>query len=79
MAKQIKHTSGRKIRSDMKVSEVKYQGSMPPQPTLTKKRFEALLVKGAPPKKCIIKSDIFPLKDKNTQRLVLYIGAILSK
>jgi hypothetical protein len=28
MDKPMKHTSGRKIRSDMKVGEIKYQGSL---------------------------------------------------
>jgi len=51
MAKSIKHTSGRKVRSDKKVNEVKYKGSIPPQPPLTKKRFEALLIKSAQPLK----------------------------
>jgi hypothetical protein len=51
MDSPIKHTSGRKIRSDMKVGEVKYQGSISPQPPLTKKRFEALLTKSAQPLK----------------------------
>jgi hypothetical protein len=45
----------KKIRSDKKVNEVKYKGSIPPQPELTKKRFEALLTKAAQPLKPEIK------------------------
>ena len=41
----------RKIRGDKKVNEVKYKGSISPQPPLTKTRFEALLVKSAQPLK----------------------------
>jgi hypothetical protein len=51
MDKPIKHTSDRKVRGDKKVNEMKYKGSIPPQPELTKKRFEALLVKSAQPLK----------------------------
>ena len=49
MEKPIKH-SVRKIRSDKKMNEViKYHGSIPPQPELTKKRFEAFLTKAIQP------------------------------
>lgn len=41
----------KKIRSDKKMNEQKYKGSIPPQPTLTKRRFEALLTKSAQPLK----------------------------
>jgi hypothetical protein len=51
MDKPIKHLSGRKIRGDMKVGEVKYKGLIPPQPTLTKVRFEALFMKSVQPLK----------------------------
>jgi hypothetical protein len=33
------------------MNEVKYKGSIPPQPELTKNRFEALLTKAAQPLK----------------------------
>lgn len=45
----------KKIRSGKKVGESKYQGSIPPQPELTKRRFEALLTKAAQPLKPEIK------------------------
>jgi hypothetical protein len=41
----------KKIRGDIKIGETKYKGSIPPQPLLTKKRFEALLTKSAQPLK----------------------------
>ena len=41
----------RKVRSDKKMSEPKYQGSIPPQPELTKKNHEALHTKAAQPLK----------------------------
>ena len=67
MDKRIKDTSGRKIRGDMKVGEIKYKGSIPPQPPLTKKRFEALLTKSAQP----LKPD---LKEKETSVVRLSDG-----
>ena len=51
MDKPIRNSSSRKIRSDKKMGEVKYKGSIPPQPPLTKGRFEALLTKSAQPLK----------------------------
>ena len=45
----------RKVRSDKKVNGIKYQGSISPQPLLTKKRFEMLLTKSAQPLKPEIK------------------------
>jgi len=56
----------RKVRSDKKMSEVKYKGSIPPQPELTKGRFEALLTKSAQPLKPDLKGTrnrllIFPM------------------
>ena len=50
MDKPIKHAV-RKIRGDTKMGELKYKGSIPPQPPLTKGRFEALLIKSAQPLK----------------------------
>lgn len=41
----------KKIRSDRKMSDIKYQGSMPPQPPLTRERFMGLLTKSAQPLK----------------------------
>ena len=41
----------RKVRSDKKVGDVKYQGSIPPQPPLTRERFMGLLTKSAQPLK----------------------------
>jgi len=41
----------KKIRSDKKLRDSKYQGSIPSQPPLTKKCFEALLTKSAQPLK----------------------------
>ena len=51
MDRPIKHISGRKIRSDKKVNELKYKGSIPPQPPLTRERFMGLLTKSAQPLK----------------------------
>jgi len=52
MDEPIRHTSSRKVRSDIKVNEIsKYSSKIPPQPPLTKKRFEALLTKAAQPLK----------------------------
>jgi len=41
----------KKIRSDKKLGELKYKGSMPPQPPLTRERFMGLLMKSAQPVK----------------------------
>jgi len=41
----------KKIRGDRKMSDIKYQGSMPPQPPLTRERFMGLLTKSAQPLK----------------------------
>ena len=51
MDKPIKHISIRKGKANMKVGEIKYKSKIPPQPLLTKRRFEALLVKSAQPLK----------------------------
>ncbi len=51
MDESIKHSSRRKIRSDKKMSELKYKGSIPPQPPLTRERFTGLLTKSAQPLK----------------------------
>jgi hypothetical protein len=51
MVAQRRNKMPRKIRSDKKVNEVKYKGSIRPQPELNKKRFEALLTKAAQPLK----------------------------
>jgi hypothetical protein len=55
MDKPIKHTSGKMIRSDKKIGEMKYKGSIPPQPPLTRERFMGLLTKSAQPLKPEIK------------------------
>jgi hypothetical protein len=51
MDKPIKHSLGRKVRGDIKVRELKYKGSIPPQPPLTRERFMGLLTKSAQPGK----------------------------
>ena len=55
MGKSIKHLLGRKIRSENKVSELKYKGSIPPQPPLTRERFMGLLTKSAQPLKPVLR------------------------
>ena len=49
MDKLSKRISIRKEKANMKVGEIKYESKIPPQPLLTKKRFEALLTKSAQP------------------------------
>jgi len=51
MDKPIKHISARRGRTNMNVGELKYQGSILSQPTLTKDRFMKLLAKSAQPLK----------------------------
>ena len=51
MDKPSKRISVRKGKANMKVGEIKYESKIPPQPLLTKKRFEALLTKAAQPLK----------------------------
>ena len=41
----------KKIRSDKRLGELKYKGSIPPQPPLTRERFMGLLTKSAQPLK----------------------------